>query len=302
MTLEQLRIFSVVADMQHITRAAEALHLSQSAVSASIASLEGRFGISLFHRVGRRVELNTAGAALLAEARELLSRAQHTEAVLADLAGLRRGRLAIHASLTIVSHWLPRYLVPFKQLYPGVEVLVDVANTARIARKVISGEAELGFVEGEISDPVLSCSRIGWDRFIVVAGADHPWTRLESVGLCQLLEGDWVLRERGSGTRSAFEAALQAGGVDVSALNVVQELPSNGATMESALRGNWVTATSEMLAAPLLSLGLLKRVPVILPARPFLLLRHKQRYFSRVAQAFVDLIRQDDSADADFAG
>ena len=82
MTLEQLRVFVAVAERQHVTRAAEALNIAQSAVSASIAALEGRHGAKLFHRVGRRIELTEAGAPFLAEAHAVLARAESAELVL----------------------------------------------------------------------------------------------------------------------------------------------------------------------------------------------------------------------------
>jgi len=296
MTLEQLRIFSVVAELQHFTRAAEALHLSQSAVSASIATLESRFGISLFHRVGRRVELNPAGLAFLQEAREILARARTAEQVLTDLAGLKRGRLVIQASLTIVSHWLPRFIVRFRQHYPGIDIQVHVANTLRTSKSIMDGEAELGFVEGAVNEPTLSCTTIGWDRLLIVAGSGHPWAKLRTLLPEQLLEGEWVLREPGSGTRSAFEAALRAMDLDVGRLKIVQEMPSNGATLEAALNSQWVTATSERLAQPLIQNGAIKPIDFELPRRPFLLLRHKQRYSSSAAQAFIDMIKADPSA------
>ena len=111
MTLEQLRVFVAVAQRQHVTRAAEALHLAQSAVSAAIAALEARHDVKLFHRVGRGIALTEAGELFLVEARAVLARAESAELALAELAGLKRGVLAIQASQTIASYWLPRYLV-----------------------------------------------------------------------------------------------------------------------------------------------------------------------------------------------
>jgi DNA-binding transcriptional LysR family regulator len=84
--------------------------------------------------------------------------------------------------------------------------------------------------------------------------------------------------------------------LDVSALKVVQELPSNGAALEAARDSHWVTATSERLAAPLIQTGLIKPVQFELPRRPFLLLKHKQRYSSSAAQAFIDMIKIDPTA------
>jgi DNA-binding transcriptional LysR family regulator len=98
MTLDQLRVFVAVAEREHVTRAAEALNLAQSAASASIAALEARHGTKLFHRVGRRIELTEAGAIFLVEARAVLARAETAELILLELGGLRRGTLVVQAS------------------------------------------------------------------------------------------------------------------------------------------------------------------------------------------------------------
>ena len=101
MTLDQLRVFVAVAERQHVTRAAEALNIAQSAASASVAALEGRHGAKLFHRVGRGIELTEAGTLFLAEARAVLARTEAAELVLSELGGLKRGTLLAQASQTI---------------------------------------------------------------------------------------------------------------------------------------------------------------------------------------------------------
>jgi DNA-binding transcriptional LysR family regulator len=122
MTLEQLRVFVAVAERQHMTRAAESLHLTQSAVSAAVAALEARHSAKLFHRVGRGIELTEAGALFLSEARAVLARAEAAEWVLSELGGLQRGTLSLHASQTIASYWLPWHLVAFRRAHPGIWV------------------------------------------------------------------------------------------------------------------------------------------------------------------------------------
>src|SRR5579863_6888081 len=153
MTLEQLRVFVAVAERQHVTRAAEALNIAQSAVSAAVAALEGRHGAKLFHRVGRGIELTEAGALFLVEARAVLARADSAELVLSELSGLKRGALSVYASQTIASYWLPRYLVAFRRAYPGVAIRLSVGNTSQVAAAVRAGAADLGFVEGAVEEP-----------------------------------------------------------------------------------------------------------------------------------------------------
>ncbi len=170
MTLEQLRIFVAVAERQHVTRAAEALNLAQSAASAAIAALETRHGTRLFHRVGRGIELTEAGRIFLDEAKAVLARAEAAELTLAELGGLKRGTLAVQASQTIASYWLPRHLVAFRRAFPEIEIRLGVGNTAEAAMAVREGAAELGFVEGAVDDPALSSVTVARDQLELVVG------------------------------------------------------------------------------------------------------------------------------------
>src|SRR6478672_6644509 len=133
MTLEQLRVFVAVAERQHVTRAAVALNLAQSAVSAAIAALEARHGAKLF---GRGVELTEAGALFLVEARAVLARVEAAGLVLSELGNLKRGTLAVHASQTIAGYWLPRHLVAFRHKYPGIDIRLTIGNSAQGAAAV----------------------------------------------------------------------------------------------------------------------------------------------------------------------
>jgi len=290
-TLEQLRIFVAVAERQHVTRAAQALNLAQSAASAAIAALEARHGAKLFYRVGRGIELTETGRQFLPEARAVLARAEAAELALAELSGLSRGRLLVHASQTIASYWLPRHLAAFRRAHPRVEVRMAIGNTAQVAAAVREGAAELGFVEGRVDDPVLAATPLARDRMVLVVGADHPWEGRARVGADELPATDWVLREPGSGTRSAFEAALAAHGLAPDALTVALELPSNEAVRAAVEAGLGATVISASVAAPSLEAGLLHHVGFDLPERDFLALHHRERGQSRAASALLAAIR-----------
>src|SRR5690349_20551224 len=129
MTLEQLRIFIAVAEREHLTQAALSLHLTPSAVSSAIRTLEERYSVALFHRTGRRIELTETGHAFLAEAKATVARARETELFLAEVGDLRRGSLTLAASQTIASYWLPPVVMRLHQRYPGVDLRVSAANT-----------------------------------------------------------------------------------------------------------------------------------------------------------------------------
>lgn len=287
-TLEQLRIFVAVADELHMTRAAEALGITQSAASAAVAALEARHAIRLFDRVGRGIELSEAGRAFLPDAKAVLAGAKIAAQSLDDLAGLKRGVVTIHASQTIASYWLPKRIVRFRQSYPLIEVKLAIGNTAQVAKAVYDGEVELGFIEGAVHQPLLDRTQVDFDRLAIVAAPDHPWTSGQPIAAADLWQGPWVLREFGSGTRSEFEHALEEMGTPASALNVALEMPSNESVVAAVTGGGLVTAISELVVAPLLKIGTLKRVVFELPERSLALLRHRERHKSRAADAFVE--------------
>jgi DNA-binding transcriptional LysR family regulator len=291
MTLEQLRIFVAVAERQHVTRAAEALNLTQSAVSGALAALEARHAVHLFDRVGRGVVLNEVGRSFLVEAKAVLARAEAAELALADMSALRRGRLSIYASQTIASYWLPRRLVAFRAEYPGVELNVSVGNTREAAEAVRDGAAELGYVEGEVDDPALADETVGADQLVLLVKPDHRWATAKALRAVDLLAGTWVLREPGSGTRASLEATLRAAGVDPAKLRVALTLPSNEAVLAAAEAGAGATALSASVAADAVSRGGLARANFRLPTRTYRLLRHKERYRTLAADAFVELAR-----------
>jgi len=291
MTLEQLRVFVAVAERQHVTRAAVAVNLAQSAVSAAIAALEERHGAKLFDRVGRGVELTEAGALFLVEARAVLARVEAAGLVLSELGNLKRGTLAVHASQTIASYWLPRHLVAFRHKYPGIDIRLTVGNTAQVAAAVHEGAADLGFIEGMIEDPMLTKEQVARDQLVIVVGTEHAWSATDRLEPERLIETDWVLREPGSGTRSTFEAALQGFGVSPGASRIALELPSNEVVRAAVEAGLGATAISASVAAPSLEAGLLHRVRFNLPERDFQVVRHVARCRSRAADALLSMVR-----------
>ncbi|HEX7777517.1 MAG TPA: LysR substrate-binding domain-containing protein [Parvibaculum sp.] len=289
MTLEQLRIFVAVAEREHVTRAAGALGLTQSAVSSAIAALEARHDTRLFDRVGRRIELTAAGREFLVEARAVLARAHTAEMVLGDLGTLARGTLNVQASQTIASYWLPARLVRFRKAYPKIEIRLAAGNTETVSRAVLEGAADLGFVEGAIKDPSLAAVEVGSDRLVLVVGAGHPLANRRRIGVPELTGVAWVVREAGSGTRSEMEAALTALKVPIHAREIALELPSNEAVRAAAEEGAGIAGMSELVAAQGLQTGTLKRLDVEMPSRPFLALRHKERRLSKAAGALFAL-------------
>jgi DNA-binding transcriptional LysR family regulator len=292
MTFEQLAIFVAVAEREHLTRAAEAIRLTPSAVSASIKNLEAFYGVELFHRVGRRIELTQTGRVFLTEAKTTLARVRAAELLLSELGGLQRGQLNLYASQTIASYWLPAVMMRFHQAYPGIELNLTIGNTRTVADAVIDGQAELGLVEGEIDAPVLASVVVAKDALVVVVAPHHSWADGRSLRAENLIsDSGWVMREKGSGTRSAFEAAMQGFGVSPQAMQIALVLPSNEAVLSAVQAGACAAAISSAAAGLYLQQGLLVKAAFDLPARNFRLLRHKERHASKASTVLEQMCR-----------
>jgi len=288
MTLEQLRIFIAVAEREHLTQAALALHLTPSAVSSAIRTLEERYAVALFHRTGRRIELTETGRAFLAEARATVARAREAELFLAEVGDLKRGSLALHASQTIASYWLPPVLMQLHSRHPGLELHVTAANTELVTAAVIDGAAEIGLVEGAIESALLSQQVVARDRLVIAARPDHPLAPRRGIERDELLAARWILREAGSGTRSVLTSALDA---EPGHLTVELTLPSNEAVRAAVRTGPFLGALSELIVQADIDAGRLVKLDFTLPEREFLMLRHRERHRSKASIAFEDLVK-----------
>ena len=290
MTLEQLRIFIAVAEREHVTRAARDLNLTQSAVSAAVSALENRYAIKLFNRVGRRIELTQDGRLFLTEARAVMVRSAAAETVLADLAGLKRGALAIAASQTVANYWLPPLMHRYRAAHPGIALSLSIGNTETVAAAVRDGAADLGFIEDRVDDPALSMTPVADDELVLTTGAAQAPARRRPLTANELRDMRWVFRERGSGTRAIFEEALRTLGIAVSELNIVLELPSNEAVRTAIEHGAGAAAVSRLVVGPAIAAGTLVALKLSLPKRQFFALRHNEHWLSQAERELFHLM------------
>ncbi len=290
MTLEQLRIFVAVAEREHVTQAARDLHLTQSATSAAVAALEARYATKLFNRIGRRIELTQAGRLFLNEARAVLARASAAETVLAALAGLKRGSLALAASQTVGNYWLPPLMHRYRATHPGITVSLTIGNTETVTTMVREGAADLGFVEAAVDDAALSLTPVAEDELALVISSTLPEAKKRAIQPADIKRLRWVSREQGSGTRILFEAAMSGLGIAVPELDIVLELPSNEAVRAAVLDGAGAALLSKLVVAVPLKSGTLVALNLALPKRQFFALRHKERYVTQAEQEFYRFI------------
>jgi DNA-binding transcriptional LysR family regulator len=286
-TLDQLRIFLEVAERGHMTRAAEALGMSQSAASAAIATLEACYQTKLFDRVGRGIQLTETGRKFLREARAVLDRASMARSVLQDLAGLSAGPVAIAASQTIATYWLPRRLAAFHAANLRVRLNVVIRNTQEVESAVVEGEVNVGLVEGPTQHPALIRQQIDRDHIVLVIASDQPPLPVNASGRLDLRAINWVIREAGSGTRRGLEELAAREGLSLDELNIFLVLPSNEAVREAVVAGVGATIISRHVVASAIAAGTLTEIPIELPLREYALVRHRDRHATLAEQALI---------------
>lgn len=287
MTLDQLRVFVEVAERGHVTRAAEALRMSQSAASAAIAALEGLYRIKLFDRVGRGIQLTESGRIFLREARAVLDRASMASSVLQDLAGSPASPITLAASQTIASYWLPRRLADFHAANPRVRLNVMIRNTREVETAVAEGEVSIGLVEGPTQHPALVRTRLDFDQMVLVIAAGRAPLSIAPGGPVDLRAFNWVIREPGSGTRRGLEDLAARQGLLLDELNIFLVLPGNEAVREAVESGAGATVISRHVVASAIAAGTLVEIPLELPQREFALVRHRERHATLAQKALV---------------
>ncbi|MFZ0409480.1 MAG: LysR family transcriptional regulator [Cyanobium sp.] len=300
MNLDQLQVFLAVARHLHFSRAAEELYITQPAVSASVAKLENHFGVKLFHRIGRRVELTDAGRFLLEEGPRLLDGVDRLERGLQEFTDLRRGVLSLGASFTVGNYWLPSRLSRFGDLHPEIELRCTLGNADQVLEGTARGQFDLCFLSGWADqenspglEAHLSAAQVGQERLQVVVGHQHPWFGVVSIPGSHLCQSVWIVREQGSGAQRLLEKLLKQVGVDPASLEVRLVLNSSEMVKAVVLSGSGAAALPETMITAELAQGLLWAVTIEgspHSSQPIWMVKHDQRYPSSLLRAFEAVI------------
>lgn len=290
MNLHQLRIFYTVARLGSFSRAAEELRISQPSVSIQVADLERSLGVDLFEQLGKRIYLTDAGRVLQDYARQILNLVEEANSALAEVAGEFRGRLTIGASTTPGTYVLPRVIGAFQEKYPKVTVTLDIANTRRIQERILRNELDVGIVGWEVSSHNLEVLPLLEDELVLVVPPGHQLAQAQTVQAKALRDQRVIMRERGSGTREAAEAALRDAGV---ALSPAMELGSNEAIKETVAAGLGVTILSTLAVAPEVAARRLVVVPMndLSIRRSFRVVYHRDKRMGKALRTFLDMLQ-----------
>ncbi len=287
-TLRQLEVFLAVARFESVSQAAHELGMSQSAVSGSLADLEGQFEIQLFNRVGKRLELSELGRALRPRAQALEEQARELENRFASQSDI--GPLRVGATLSIGNYLTAPLLARFLRHHPEARVTLEIANTAEIARKVHNFEIDIGLIEGELQDPELEVTRWREDELCVFCAPGHAFAKKRALRDQDLREVDWIVREPGSGTRQGFEHAMH--GI-LPELRILLELQHTEAIKSAVKAGLGVGCVSRVALEDEFAVKTL--VPCRVPERDFrryfYFVLHRKKYRSPAIRKWLALSR-----------
>ncbi|GAP34318.1 LysR substrate-binding domain-containing protein [Piscinibacter sakaiensis] len=212
MEIRQLRYFLDIAETEHLTRSAQRLFVTQSTLSHGLRQLEESLGVVLFDRLGRGLKLSPAGAAFRSHAQRALKEVEAGRVALADLDGLRSGRLAVGAFPTFL-HGIAATVAAFNRAHPGVAVEVRSLRAAAIEQQLLVGELDLGVGAYPAEQAEIEAEPLFDERLVLVVGPGHAWARRRRVGLAALDAAPLALLPRSFSMRRVLDEAFRAAGV-----------------------------------------------------------------------------------------
>lgn len=280
-TLRQLEVFTEVMKSGSTTQASRVMALSQSAVSAALADLEGQLSVQVFDRIGKRLVTNEHGRLLYPKALALLEQAGEIEQL------FRRGggALRIAASSTIGNYMLPQIITRYRQSFPDTPLELNVGNSQDVIVAVGEFRADIGLIEGPCHLPDLVTQPWLEDELVIFAAPDTP-LRQQPLTLKVLANAPWILREQGSGTREVLDHLLLA---HLPHFQLVMELGNSEAIKHAVRHGMGISCLSRRVVGEQLACGALVELALPLPPliRTLYLIHHRQKHISHVLQRFL---------------
>lgn len=262
LNFHQLHIFYTVAERGSFSAAAQALHMTQPAVTMQVQSLEDYFGTKLLQRSTKRIDLTEAGRALMPFAMRSIELIRETDAHMSKFTKQLKGRLQLGSSLTIGEYILPRLLGPFGQEYPHIAISMKVMNTSQILEDILGHQLNFGLVEAPVHHPDIHTEAVMSDELLLVVDKAHPLATATEVSIADAIAYPFVLREQGSGTRSVMEEQMRSHDIDPSKLKIVMELGSTGAVKSAVEAGLGISFLSASSVKHEVALGLIRTIPL----------------------------------------
>lgn len=292
--IPELKVFVMAAEELNFSRAAQQLHISQSAVSQNIQAIEQAYGVELFVRHGRSVQLSESGQAFLPIARNVLHSARLLEDALINAKGEVTGELTIGCAITSGRYFIPNLLARFQREYPKIRTRMILMRREAVITGLLEQTLNLGVFGHCLGHREIECEPVFEDRIILIVPSQHPWANVAQVKPDEILEQRFISRELSSGTYKELLDYCQRKGVNPENLNVVMELGDAEAVLMAVENGIGITFISEIMAARSLALGRVKKVEVedFKITQTISLSRHINRVYTRAEAKLWEFVQQ----------
>ncbi|SKA97004.1 DNA-binding transcriptional regulator, LysR family [Caloramator quimbayensis] len=286
MDFKQIEAFVNVAKYKSFSKAAEAIFLSQPTVSAHIASLETELGVVLFDRSSKEIRLTQAGAVFLDYAINLTNVRNIAIARLSELGTKITGNLTIASSTTPCRFLLPQLLKTFYDKYPNVNYDIKEESTKEVVDMILLGNADVGIVGEIVKDAKLTYSKVYEDKLVIISS---NMSLPDVIPIDLLLSQRFILRERGSATRSVFENSLSQLGIELDKIKIFAEVSSLEAVLQFVKAGAGVSVVSQIACKDYIQTGLLSEHSIkdLNITRGIYVVTHNKRPLSPVAKEFL---------------
>ncbi len=288
----RLQVFHTVARLLSFTKAADALHMTQPAVTFQVRQLEEYFNTRLFDRTHNRISLTEAGKQVYAHAGRIFQLYEEMESAVRELTGDISGVLMVGASMSVAEYMLPSLLGDFKKRFPDVNIRLKVTNTDGIVSMIEDNEIDLAVVEAPVSNKNLVVELCKADQLVLVVSPGHELCKQKKVDAAQLMEYPYICREEGSGTREVIHDYLKSAGLSASDMNIIMELGSPEAIKGSIEINMGISILSHTAIAKELQLGTLVGIPLDPPLeRPFSFVHQKQKFRVQAMEELLNFAR-----------
>lgn len=289
MTIRHLKIFIAVAETGKMSTAAERCFLSQPTVSQAIRELEEHYGVCLFERFSKKLYITEAGKQLLQYAREVLSQFDIMESNMLDFQEGKQLRLG--ATITVGACLLSSILNDLKQCHPGLHTYSCVANTSLIEKKLLNSELDVALVEGIITSPSLISIPVVDDFLVLAMSKEHPLAKRNQIHVRDLASYEFVIREKGSGTRKLFEDYLEKHNITC---QIALEATCLDAIKNAVLYNDYLSAISVRLVENEIRNNQIHIVRNMESDwnRSFYLVYHKDKFFSEPMRSLESIMQK----------
>jgi aminoethylphosphonate catabolism LysR family transcriptional regulator len=239
MSFTHLRTFHAVAEHRGFTTAAAALNITQPTVTTQVRELEAHYGVELFLRLGRRIELTDVGRALLGITRRVMSLREEADELLSSHGRFQAGHLRLAA---VGPFHATEIIASLKRRYPAMQISVLLGNSDRTLASITDLQADVAVLAHAVDDPRVHTTHFREHEVVAFVNGSHPWFRRKGVRLEELSSQPLVLREQGSTTRLAFERAMAERGLSI---NPVLEIGSREGVWKAVEKGLGISVVAD---------------------------------------------------------